>query len=474
MRVPSIAGAIGAIALAAALGCGPKPYATTEGAIPRCINLWPQGTPADTVRVALFDDVDPAHAPAWENDAERLVFHHLYETLPSGADWPCTKRSRLVEPPVRSGNTLEFTIRSDARFWDGAPVSARDVVASVGFRDSAFADMGSVIARDDRRVEVVAHGVDWAWLESSTRAIARPSNALWPIGTGLYRVDEADGFDDGLLTLQPVVGGGPVIRFIDARGVDPRDLLDPSSQAKFDIVAVRDRAVIDYAGSLQKFGNVALASNQGYLLLSFDRARAIERGDTLPTLNSLQSAFALDVVTHAYAQSIPDREWSRAVGRCNMIAAPPVPTVSTRSRRIVYDSSDPTARDLADRIASLSTSDPLVARALPGIAQGSTLVSVGLEPTALAGSLVSASDFAYVVAIRYEMPDICRSIEDLLYAAPWLVGNRPQLGDKVLPLVKTISLAFVEKPATGYGFDIVLDPFRRAMVAEADTTTPYR
>jgi ABC-type transport system substrate-binding protein len=35
----------------------------------------------DTVTIALTGPIDPAHAPVPRDDAERVVFAHLYETL---------------------------------------------------------------------------------------------------------------------------------------------------------------------------------------------------------------------------------------------------------------------------------------------------------------------------------------------------------------------------------------------------------
>ena len=40
-----------------------------------------RATARDTVRLAVTDPVDPGHAPLPRNDAERLVFGQLYESL---------------------------------------------------------------------------------------------------------------------------------------------------------------------------------------------------------------------------------------------------------------------------------------------------------------------------------------------------------------------------------------------------------
>jgi hypothetical protein len=470
MRFPSIVGAVGALAVAAALGCGPKVAEPTQGAIPRCINLWPQGAASDTVRVALFDNIDPSHAPVWRNDAERLVFRHLYETLPSEIKWPCVRPSSLADPSDVSRNSIVFTIRESARFWDGTPVRARDIVASVGALDPSFGELDSVVALDERRVKVMAHGINFVWLESPTRAVVRSTGSSWPMGTGPYRVEADDGFEDGVIVLRPVAGHGPVIRFEDARGVDARDLLDRSTQT-FDIIMSSDRKVRDYAASSGQYGDVYLGVHRAYLLLSFDRARAIEQGYSIPDLRSLLNEFARDVVRSTYAVPIPEVEWTRALQRCNADEPATVVSGATRSRRIVYDNTDPTSRDLADRIASLAASDPTVASALPGIESGAKLTSVGLTPSEFMASLARGSEFAYVVALRYDLPDVCRAVSELTNAAPWL-GNDTRLTDKVLPLVKTMLFALVAKPAAGYGFDISLDGFQRAIITEPDLT-PY-
>lgn len=82
MHVPSIVGAVGVIVLAAALGCGPKPVLVshTDAFTDSPCSILPATAAApDTIRVALFDGVDWSHAPVARNDAERLVFSHLFD-----------------------------------------------------------------------------------------------------------------------------------------------------------------------------------------------------------------------------------------------------------------------------------------------------------------------------------------------------------------------------------------------------------
>ena len=75
----------------------------------------------DTVRLAVTDPVDPGHAPLPRNDAERLVFGQLYESLIrvdcQGRPLPGLAATWEQAP----GDRWAFTLRDNARFWDGAP-----------------------------------------------------------------------------------------------------------------------------------------------------------------------------------------------------------------------------------------------------------------------------------------------------------------------------------------------------------------
>jgi hypothetical protein len=71
-----------------------------------------------------------------------------------------------------------------------------------------------------------------------------------------------------------------------------------------------------------------------------------------------------------------------------------------------------------------------------------------------------------VLPLRYDLPDICKAVNELSVAAPWLVGRDASLATKVLPLVKTTSLAFVRKREDGYGFEVVLDSYFRLMIVD--------
>src|SRR6266516_2555373 len=126
--------------LAACLTTTPRAAVPVPGGAPpgtRCA-VAAAPTPArDTVTIGLTEPVDPAHAPVPRNDAERLVFPQLYETLLQvdcdGRIVPGLARSWSAD---EAGRRWTFTLRDEARFWDGSPVTAQDVVASWIARDS--------------------------------------------------------------------------------------------------------------------------------------------------------------------------------------------------------------------------------------------------------------------------------------------------------------------------------------------------
>ena len=143
-NIPVLLIAAGLPLILLAAGCG-GPARVDKG--PRTLpvpELWPDGDdlalvrpgcdilggdvrPGGTFTVALSDSVVPGRAPVPHNRSERLVFANLYETLvqvdcdgsvrPGLADtWACTADS----------TTWVFTLRPDARFWDGTRVTSGD------------------------------------------------------------------------------------------------------------------------------------------------------------------------------------------------------------------------------------------------------------------------------------------------------------------------------------------------------------
>src|SRR5207237_9966812 len=90
--------------------------------------------------------VAPPAATRPHTRAERFVFAQLYETLIhvdcQGRVLPALARSWEQGPDGH----WTVTLRSDARFWDGAPVTTRDALASWRARDSSLARATTALA----------------------------------------------------------------------------------------------------------------------------------------------------------------------------------------------------------------------------------------------------------------------------------------------------------------------------------------
>src|SRR5688572_2239822 len=110
----------------------PSPSATVArpATNPRdCAPIVEPGEPVATV--ALVDRVDPSNAPRPSNESERLLFRQVYETLIrvdcKGRVEPGLAESWRLEA---NGRTWIVTLRADARFSDGTPVTSSQLRAS--------------------------------------------------------------------------------------------------------------------------------------------------------------------------------------------------------------------------------------------------------------------------------------------------------------------------------------------------------
>ena len=396
-------GALGLAVVVVGLGAGAcahpshAPLASARGGSD-CLLAPPRGAGvrAPVITVALTDSVDPTHAPVPRNDAERLVFRHLYETL---VRFDCDGRPvpALAESWTSSegGRRWAFTLRADAQFWDGAPVTAREVVVGKGGAGYTLTPLEPGV------VGVwLAQGSDDvpAFLADPALAVVKPApSGDWPIGTGRYWVTGATATPQ---EIRAHSSSGDTLVFRQASGKDARDLLD----AGVDLLVTRDRAVTDYAATQLAFAVVDLPWDRVYVFASAER----------PTmrLDGLEQA----VRGEARRPQGGDFWWEdvRACGPPPAAASPP----SGTARRIVYMRGDPAARDVAARIAALG---------------GGT--AAGLAPTDFSRSLSDGSAVGYVLALPRAVPDKCRAARDLL--PPWAAS--------VAPLVETRGRAAIRR-----------------------------
>ena len=346
---------------------------------------------AATITIGLTDAVDPQHAPLPRNDAERLVFRHLYDT-PVRLDCEGHAQPELAEQWVKDdgGRRWTFRLRDDAHFWDGAPVTAQDIVfgrSGVGYTLGALETrvVTMTLAKPQDEVPRV--------LGDAAMAVTKPApDSSWPIGTGPYWATSAT------TTAQEIrahSSRGDTVVFKFAASGDARDLLDTG----VDLLVTRDRALRDYAATLQNITVVALPWDRTYVYVT------AEAGGT--RFDGLEQA------VRAEARRAEGGFWwldLRACGGASGQASSP--PASTGQRRILYSRSDPTARELAGRLAALTHA-----------------VATGRPADDFTSAVAAGKDWGYVVALPRVTADPCRTARNLLPAWPAtltaLVDTRP-------------------------------------------------
>ena len=343
-----------------------------------------------TITIGLSEAVDPRHAPFARNDAERIVFRHLYDS-PVRIDCDGHVRPGLVDRWEKDagGHRWTFHLREGAQFWDGAPVTAQDIVFGKG-------GVGYTLAAPEKSVVALTFAKENddvpALLGDPSLAVTKPApDSSWPIGTGAYWATSAT------TTAQEIrahTTRGDTLVFKFAASGDARDLLD----AGVDLLITRDRALRDYAATLQNHTVVALPWDRTYVFVT--AAAGSTRFD----------AGGLEQAVRAEARRAEGSSWWLDLRGC-AIARDTTPPSSTGQHRILYSRGDPTARELAGRLAALTHA-----------------VATGRAPDDFSDALAGGKDWGYVVALPRVTTDACRSAKDLpTWPASFtaLVDSRP-------------------------------------------------
>jgi Bacterial extracellular solute-binding proteins, family 5 Middle len=411
-------------------GVGHSPSAVTE--LPsvetdECALIAAPGEPVATV--ALTDRIDPTNAPRPSNDGERLLFRQLYETLVRidcvGRVRPGLAASWRLDADAR---TWIVTLRENARFADGTPVTADQVRASWiddAGGDALRPDVGrlvqSVAAVDNRTLAVQLlrpHAEAPIALAHPDLAIAKlVAGSSWPVGTRSGRitalVDEPNAKLPSALTITR--DDLAPLRFLSSSG-DPRDFLD----AGVDLLLTRDPAALDYARTLLQFQLVPLAWHRTHVLLLPARSRP------LPLLSQqARQQLAADAV-RGEARGAQGPFWWQMSADCE-VSPSSLRSQPSPAPRIVFDANDGAARDLAERFVGL------------GMYERAT----GLTGRALAQARRLGTDGGYLMSVDSRPVDPCRDLHDLMDAAPWLDP------ETIVPLVETRLQAIVRRGRTG-------------------------
>lgn len=346
-------------ALLAAAACG-RPAPAPPPPVARCIVVDGTGAPTAPVTLGLTDPVDARRAPEGANDAERLLFRQLYETL-VWKDCGGTLRPGLAMSwqSRDGGRRWLFRIRPAARFWDGRPVRSVDVL-------SAWADVGPGTAFDAPDDSTVA--VMFAEPVAAPEAVAHPRFAV-------------HGYEDGAWRM----GTSPAGRVRHQVAADGRDLLERG----VDLLVTRHPDVIAFAEGLpERYSVHALPWDRAYVL-------AVPRGAPVGVPRDAEWAAAV----RAPVRPPADSAWWTGLEACLLPGTP-----RAREPMLGFPEGDRAARDLAARVAALS--DPAVrTRGVQGAPSPPAVLVFPLRPydpcrAARRAGLTAAADLQRLVDTR--------------------------------------------------------------------------
>ncbi len=469
-------------------GCGGSSTVKTVPSVPpECELFRPASQAADTITFVLFDNVELAIAPWARNPSEKLLFHHLYETL-TVVDCLGSVRAGLATSWKKrdAGRHWVFDLRTDARFWDGTPVTAGDIVTSwqelavepqiINTLVDSLATEGNhvlhvYLSRPKQDVPHAFSALEFAVVKSS-------DTSAWPLGSGPYRIVSVErrsaSASRHTVTVEPSLGfDRPVIRFVETSARDARDLLEGTA----DVMVTGDPAVLAYAARHPQLATAPLPWTRTHVLVSTSRVVALHRGRTLePVSPILAAGLARDAVRSDARGYQPTAWWDdrgsweeeslcdvespvfdewKTAPNLDGLWGPP------EQRRILYDTNDPTARELAERLVALASADPGVSpeaeavfAALPGLRadDATDLTTGGVPEKDLASSLRAGGAFAYVVSISRRTPNPCAELDELMHRVPWLAVLGNDFAKGMIPLTDTREHVIVN--GTNIGLDV--------------------
>ncbi len=180
-----------------------------------------------------------------------------------------------------------------------------------------------------------------------------------------------------------------------------------------DLLVTRDRALRDYGATLPNRTVVQLPWDRTYVYVT----AAAVGGDT--RFDGLEQSVRAD------ARRAEGTSWWRDLKGCGL-GQDSVPAAVTGQHRILYTRSDPTARELAGRLAALTHG-----------------VATSRAADDFRDALAAGKDWGYVVALPSVTADVCRSARELLPAWPAIVT----------PLVDTRPTAIVRRGVARWTVD---------------------
>jgi hypothetical protein len=304
----------------------------------------------------------------------------------------------------------------------------------------------------------------------------RIHNSRWLVGTGRYKIDalqnRATGLSPLTITLSPVPGAmGPVIQFVESSVNDARDLLEH----KIDVMVTSDPAVIDYASGKSQFDTIELPWDKTYALVLTSNFLEIKTGLSVKSYDpELSDALARDAVRGDARGHRPPAWWDdlrkcgtfeESIEQAGLIndGAPQFPydLPDSEGVRILFESSDPVARSLAERIVALAAATPgssseadAIAELLPGTGPiGNRFIAKAVTKREFNESLHAGKNFAYVISLPQRTSIPCFEAKELIDRAPWLAVLGTDFLDAIVPLVDTRAHVIARKNEFGLFVD---------------------
>ncbi len=338
----------------------------------------------DTLVVVLEQPVSRNLAPVPANVAERFAFRQRYETLVR-LDCEGTVRPGLAERwSADSGGTVWSFELGPHRFSGGAPVTAERIVESWRRR-----------GLEERRNAIVSV----AAVDSATLVVTFAQPAESPAILADAELAVAGERDPGGWP-EATRSGLPALDLRTAAGTDLRDLL-----AGADLALTRDPDAIAYASRLPEFRVLPLPWDRRYWLLSVGPFPAATGADS-----AAQAAFHAELARDVVSAAARPADPGERIGAClaRMEARPGA------GMRVAYLASDPTSRELAER---------MVALAGPGF----RLIEVGAAD--LERSILNDPAAAYLLPFPIQLGTRCAGLTAVPdhYAREPLVDTRAHL-----------------------------------------------
>ena len=361
----------------------------------------------DTVTIALSTPLDLSRAPVPTSQDERLAFRQLFPGL-IRLDCQGELRPALATSwqSDTTAHTWTFVLRDGARFPDGSSLTAHSIEADWIRRGSALREAGldSVRAIDDRTLRVTMKDLR----DSLPGVFADP---LWSVVSN----GTATRMSEGRLTVS-LGPDRPILVIAVAGNSDQRDALDAGA----DLVVSGDPQVIDYAARTGELNTYLLPWDRTYALLQHPGAAVVS-----PTPDSTLKLSLVRDVVQTDARPSASRHWWNS-SSCS-VEIPMAGTTPTGSR-IVYQQTDPVARQLAERLVAVANGR-------------SPLSALASDPLRFAAELERGADRGYIVAIPLQSASPCRE------SAQWTRRGRLE------PLIDTRQHAIVRRGSPALSVD---------------------